>query len=145
MKSTMRTPPQLHKPKRNRIKDKRKNKGKKAASTILPWRRRRALSRLQLLQMGTKQNNSRHTSQHPPQKKAFSISKLDNVETYKGVKSMQTWTGDGKEECKDVVVLVVVFLAPPSVRAGAGGGGLWRERERARRWGREMGFLKSSF
>ncbi len=64
----------------------------------------------------------------PNQKKVFLISKLDNAETYKGVKSMQTWTGDGKEECKDVVVLVVVFLAPPSVRAGAGGGGLWRER-----------------
>ncbi len=76
----------------------------------------------------------------PNQKKVFLISKLDNAETYKGVKSMQTWTGDGKEECKDVVVLVVVFLAPPSVRAGAGGGGLWRERER-----REMGFLKTYF
>jgi hypothetical protein len=34
----------------------------------------------------------RHTSHTPPhqKKKAFSISKLDNVETYKGVKSMQT-------------------------------------------------------
>jgi hypothetical protein len=85
---------------------------------------------------GKKQHNSRHTS-HPPPKKAFSISKVDNVETYKGVKSMQTWTGDGKEECKDVVVLVVVFLAPPSVRAGAGGGGLWREGEREREDGKE--------
>jgi hypothetical protein len=130
MKSTMRTPPQLHKPKRNRIKEKRKNKGKKATSTILPWRRRRALSPLQLLQMGTKQNNSRHAS-HTPKKKPF---QFQNWTMWRHTKesSMQTWTGDSKEECKDVVVLVVVFLAPPSVRAGAGGGGLWRERERER-------------